>query len=547
MADSDIGRSRDGGNVVVVDPVAPVGPVSYLESESLPVPTAARLLEVHNHNGQLFKVQQHPGTPPSVTFGTSYAPLSDPSSLWGQPDGTYRFRGRTWTSSVTGALANDVVLLPDGAFRRRGLSSWLHLSAPDGWIGIFLDEELAIGAVTGLNNIAFYGTDLHLVTVFVAAVDPEYLWVPETDSAGVIDGRIVGIPVPAKEYRNRLLYNPGNRRVEICENNPHVSVDAQGDFAAIPDRNDLYVEENRDQVDAPLVGDFVFDAGRDHFYEWTVVFDSGALRNRWRQVPPTIALAASRTSNSNAVVLLGEYNSDDLARARIHTLAANTDYFYLQYDELRRLDLSTYVAPGTVEDNWEWQPVVPITEKAYMVFWGLGQSEQAGLLIDRSRTRLEYMRLRWHAMGPNQVLAGSNPGAKVLDAAPANADVMTDGAPDDEVIASNSFIQLPPGDWEVSVFFVSRQVTDTQFGGFMFRVMDGADDIILSRGSGYTSPDDDPFENVDNDLLGGHAVNFPAIVISVNTGETAELTVIIGGISSNANADSVHYAVVRRV
>ena len=171
-------------------PSVPSGPITHLQSEVLPEPTAARLREVHNHNGQLFRCVGHEGTPPAVAFDTTYTSGDDVSSLWGEADGTYRYRGRSWASSVADPVVGDVVLLPDGVFRRRTATNWVALTSPDGWLGIFSTEELAKAAVTALNDVVSFANDLQLVTAYVAAGDPAYTWELETQASNVpIDSR----------------------------------------------------------------------------------------------------------------------------------------------------------------------------------------------------------------------------------------------------------------------------------------------------------------------------------------------------------------------
>ena len=164
-----------------------------------------------------------------------------------------------------------------------------------------------------------------------------------------------GFPTPGADCDRELAYNPGTEQFEICENSPHVQALPSGTWGFIPNRTDLLVEESRSFVSSPDLGDFVFDAGAHHFYEWTVVFQSGTTRNAWVQTIPTVALADSRSNTTYAVHFLGEQDSDDVALGHISSLATGTDYFYVAGDTIRILDLSTYVAGGTTVDHWEWR------------------------------------------------------------------------------------------------------------------------------------------------------------------------------------------------
>ena len=176
------------------------------------------------------------------------------------------------------------------------------------------------------------------------------------------------LPAPTSECERQLGYDANTHDVEICVNTPHQQDAATGTWGFIPTRTDLLVEESRAFVDAPDLNDYVFDAGAHHFYQWSIVFQSGTTRNAWVQTIATNALAASRSNNSYAVRFLNEQNSDADALALVHTLTANTDYFYVAGDSIRILDLSSYVAAGDTVDHWEWRPVVDNRRRVTVLF-----------------------------------------------------------------------------------------------------------------------------------------------------------------------------------
>ena len=184
----------------------------------------------------------------------------------------------------------------------------------------------------------------------------------QTDSIRpvVIDGS-VSIPRPSEEYAFQLLFNPSTEQLDICLNHPHTQGETAGTWDFIPDRDDLYIEESRAFVSDPMVDDFAWDAGADHFYQYAVIFDSGNFTDDWVQTTPDAALAGSRTADTNRVIWLGEKDSDVDALAEITALIPNADYFYNVADTIRRLDTATYVAPGAVVDHWEWTPTAAIT------------------------------------------------------------------------------------------------------------------------------------------------------------------------------------------
>ena len=192
------------------------------------------------------------------------------------------------------------------------------------------------------------------------------------------------LPAPTSECERQLGYDANTHDVEICVNTPHQQDAATGTWGFIPTRTDLLVEESRAFVDSPDLNDYVFDAGAHHFYQWSIVFQSGTTRNAWVQTIATNALADSRSNSSYAVRFLGEQNSDMAALALVHTLTANTDYFYVAGDSIRTLDLSSYVAAGDTVDHWEWRPVVDNRRRVTVLFEDATDTES--IIID-SRVR----------------------------------------------------------------------------------------------------------------------------------------------------------------
>ena len=189
-----------------------------------------------------------------------------------------------------------------------------------------------------------------------ARLEDEFVRAEKADRIRDADGG--RFPTASAACALQLAYDSSGRRLEICANSPHRQSATDGDWGIIPSRTDLLVEESRAFVDSPDLNDFVFDAGAHHFYQWSVVFDSGTLRNDWVQTTATNALATSRSNLNYAVRFLGEQDDNDAATALVHTLAANTDYFYVHFDAIRRLDLSSYVAPDSLVDHWEWREIV---------------------------------------------------------------------------------------------------------------------------------------------------------------------------------------------
>ena len=172
----------------------------------------------------------------------------------------------------------------------------------------------------------------------------------------VLDGR-VEIPIADASLENRLLYNPFNNRLEVCIDNPHSSGAVAGTFGDIGTRTDLYIVDSRSGVSGQSIGDFAFDIGAGHFYEWAPVLPG---TNDWRQTSATVALALSRSNASHHVIWLGRLNSDQEALDEIVSLGGltnMTDYFYSRDQFIRILDLTTWVAPMQQVSHFEWVDV----------------------------------------------------------------------------------------------------------------------------------------------------------------------------------------------
>ena len=198
-----------------------------------------------------------------------------------------------------------------------------------------------------------------------------------------------------------------------------------------------------------------------------------------------------------------------------------------------------------------WRP-----DKAYMVFWGLGQTEALPAdLVARSRTIGSAYRLRWHAEGPNEVLAGSNLGARVLGSAPANADVLSRGTPAvEEDIADNSFIELPGGpigrNYELLIVWLSRSTRDVTLGGTTYCVSSGDDVPRLTEGSPYADrdPRNDPLGVRNEEDVAGQGMKFGPFHVGVVANEVCQITTIVEGIFRDTpENDGAQYAIVKEI
>ena len=178
---------------------------------------------------------------------------------------------------------------------------------------------------------------------------------------------VIAGPVDAEEsLLGRLQWNPANSRVEICENNGHTVTATEGTWDYIADRAEFSVERDRHTTTGQSVGDYIYDVGSDHFYNWVVVgVDMGNQVLGWRQVNPSTALALSRRAGTGILLhWLGDQPSDAVALAVLGERYRSyefdsTDTFYLRNDTIRRLE--TYTEAGTYVDHWEFVPVIKYT------------------------------------------------------------------------------------------------------------------------------------------------------------------------------------------
>ena len=156
---------------------------SFLVSHVLGTPTAARLYEIQNFLGELYRVEPRP-TGHVVTWD-DYALLSDVSTLWSESASTYRWRGETYPSGVINPATGDVVKEPAGHFRHRNSSNaWVHLHDPDDFIGDYNDETAANNHVTAVGQTSLFSHILHQVATWTIGT-PNYVWAKGLDAREV--------------------------------------------------------------------------------------------------------------------------------------------------------------------------------------------------------------------------------------------------------------------------------------------------------------------------------------------------------------------------
>ena len=129
-----------------------------------------------------------------------------------------------------------------------------------------------------------------------------------------------------------------------------------GTFDNAPGRANLQLRRGHNVATGALnLNGWEYDGNNHHFYHYPSPIGTRAVQDT-----PTNALAESRSVNTNDVVFLGQFTSDNAALGHTPTIAANTDYFYVEpfasglLFRLKRLDLAGYtpgVAPSTL---YEW-------------------------------------------------------------------------------------------------------------------------------------------------------------------------------------------------
>ena len=262
---------------------------------------------------------------------------------------------QTWTFSGGGLTAAVVNALPVGDIHSN--SNWPFVDA-DGVLSRvpfssavgFMRSSVGLGPE--LNPRPTEGTIGHIP---IATSVAGGFGLTSPDSLRVVQS---ALRTPSADEEFRLVWNIANRELEIYVNRPHRSDTAVAAWLDIPDRNDLYIEESRAQVSGQSLNDYVWDAGAGHFYIWAAAFQDA---NRWAQVLPGEALAASRKLATNTVIWLGSQHSDADALNHLVSNHANvdlltTDVFYNRADVIRRVE--TFTPPGTSVDHWQLMPTI---------------------------------------------------------------------------------------------------------------------------------------------------------------------------------------------
>ena len=146
--------------------------------------------------------------------------------------------------------------------------------------------------------------------------------------------------------------------LRIGVDTPGTSSTPTGTFNAIPNRSDLHIVSSLPSTNDAVDGDFYYwnssniHGGGQNFYR---VRTENSIRYM-EQVHPSIALAASRSNSGYSVIWLGAEGTAGFALEFTYTLAASTDYFYLNTgsDTIRRLVRSSFQGAGTTSHHYRF-------------------------------------------------------------------------------------------------------------------------------------------------------------------------------------------------
>ena len=334
----------------------------------------------------------------------------------------------------------------------------------------------------------------------------------------------------------------------------HVHEDATGDFTNVVDSDLIDPGVFRDDAHAGSPSAFMmyFSTSR-HSWRARVLHEGrGVVPDRWVWVDYSWHSTRSRLFTDTAL-FLGEADTDAelVAQVSNHDAAINYYGINLTTHRVRFLTNSSYVAPVDETPTYGASPIVP-AEKADMMFWGADQDGATPSdLVARVRIGGDRYRLLWDTDGPNQILAGVNPGVEVLEVAPTTADLIpADGtdAGETPTQAAGGFIQLPGGrTWEVSVFWATKATSDSDNRMALYQVRSGADDVIRQRGTAFAQRNTDPLRKIVLDDAVGQTTPLPPTIISVTAGEVAQITAVGEGPNSDLLTAGYHYARIREL
>ena len=168
-------------------------------------------------------------------------------------------------------------------------------------------------------------------------------------------------PAPSAVYSARTWIDDHDDRAYVCRNRQDVSAVLGGGFADFnTSAEGVEIAENLADLDDPASNsDYAYTYSDNKWWKGTTVGSADV----WRETPPTTALSASLTTTQGwSTVWLGRHRWDYNARQQLpqSALPANTDYYFFNSRTvtIRKFNLASYVATGTVLDHWQWEPLI---------------------------------------------------------------------------------------------------------------------------------------------------------------------------------------------
>ena len=168
-------------------------------------------------------------------------------------------------------------------------------------------------------------------------------------------------PAPSAAYSARTWIDDHDDRAYVCRNRQEVSAVLGGGFADFnTSAVGVEIAENLGDLDDPAsVNDYAYTYSDNKWWRGAV----HNSQNVWRETQPTTALSGLLTTTQGwSTVWLGQHRWDYNARQQLpqSALPANTDYYFFNSRTvtIRKFNLASYVATGTVSDHWQWEPLV---------------------------------------------------------------------------------------------------------------------------------------------------------------------------------------------
>ena len=147
---------------------------AYLRPGALPTPILSNVGQTRSGpDGTLFRIKRRNDGGVLAVNWQSYGNGADISSLYGEPDDTYRFRGEHDSSQVIrDILHGDVYSTSAGAFWKyqnadpTQATGWFHFAAPRNWLGISSNEADADHRATAVDQTTIYSRNIRRVSSF---------------------------------------------------------------------------------------------------------------------------------------------------------------------------------------------------------------------------------------------------------------------------------------------------------------------------------------------------------------------------------------------